>query len=257
MKYPKVSVIIPCYNYSKYVCDTIYSCYQQNYKGEMEVIVVDDCSTDNSVAYIKIKFGIDTPKIIRHTVNKGYSVAKNTGIRASTGEYIVLIDADDMLTPGSIKLRAEYLMMHPEVDMVRGSVYVIKDEGGYDYYVKRIYKLGHYGKRKIQAQSTMLRRSVHLDYGLYDESLKSRSDNEFWNRLNIYGTNPPNRKPKINCVFIKWPPVAFYRKHSKSMIEYRRRNPLYNNEVSRKLEIAKETRIKNGINKNNTPWLKR
>jgi glycosyltransferase involved in cell wall biosynthesis len=212
MKYPFVSVIIPLYNYTNYICDTIKSCYAQKYKGDMEVIVVDDKSTDGSLSNIKSRFHKRPLKIVQHLVNKGYSAAKNSGIRSSKGDLIVLIDADDMLTPDSIAIRAEYLMEHPDVDMVRGTVYCIDGFGGYDYYLKRMYKLRIYGKRKVQAQTTMLRRRVHLDFGLYDENLRSRSD---------------------------------------------RRNPAYNNKVTELLERAKKMRREEGINKKNTPWLKK
>lgn len=255
MRLPSVSVIIPLFNYKEYVCDAVCSCLDQKYNGQLEVIVVDDGSTDRSVDVIKKTFGGRPLKIIEHVVNKGYSVAKNTGIRASSGDCIVLLDADDMLTPDSIKVRAEYMMYHPEIDMVHGRAYIIHDEGGYDYYCKRMYKLGTNTKQKIHAQTTMLRRSVHLKYGLYDERLRSRSDNEMWNRLNLYAIYPGG--PKIKIGFIEEPPVAFYRKHSKSMIEYRRKNPLYNSDVTRMLEEAKAMRQKEGINRSNTPWLKR
>lgn len=249
-----MSVIIPLYNYSRYVVETIRSVYAQEYDGKIETIVVDDRSTDNSVIFIKLKFKKHMPIIIQHPMNKGYSAAKNTGIRASTGEFIVLIDADDMLAPDSIKNRAQYLIDHPEVDMIRGTVYNIDEFGGYNYYLKRLYKLKVYGKRKVQAQTTMLRRSVHTRFGLYDERLRSRSDNEMWNRLDLYGEFG---EPKINCHFLKEPPVAFYRRHKRSMIEYRRRNPSYNKEMTRILEDAKLMRRTEGITRENTPWLKR
>lgn len=253
VKYPKVSIIIPLYNYVEYVLDTVFSCQQQKYGGEVEVIVVDDCSTDGSASKIKSIFGPSYPIIIRNQTNKGYSAAKNTGIRRSTGEFIVLLDADDMLTPDSIKIRAEYLIAHPDIDMVSGSAYNIKDDGGYEYYLKRTYKLGSYGGKKIHAQTTMIRRSVHLRFGLYEEKLRSRSDNEMWNRLNLY--NEFEGTPKVSHVFIPRPPLVFYRRHKKSMVEYRRHNPRYNYDVTKILEEAIAMRQREGITRRNTPWL--
>jgi len=252
MKLPSVSVVIPLYNYEEYVCDAVYSCFAQKYPG-LEVIVVDDGSTDDGVLKLTRQEACKGCTIIRHKGNRGYSVAKNTGIRASTGELIVLLDADDMLTPGSLEVRATYLAEHPEVDMVYGTAYTIHDEGGYGYYCDRIHKLHVQDGRKIHAQTTMLRRSVHLTYGLYDERLKSRSDNEMWNRLNLYGHNPG--EPKIVAHRIDEPPFAFYRRHPKSMIEKRKRNPIYNRDVSIALEDAKQMRLEQGIHKGNTPWL--
>ena len=253
LKYPKISVIIPCYNYKEYVADTVYSVIQQDYPGKVETIVVDDASVDNPIGHMERLFSSDQmPIVIRHRSNRGYSVAKNTGIRASTGEFIVLIDADDMLTPGSLKVRAEYLIQHPEVDMVRGTVYVVHGGGGFDYWLPRMYKLRKYGWRKVNAQSTMLRRRVHEKFGLYDEDLRSRSDNEMWNRLDLYGHRG---EPLVKCHMIDNPPVAFYRKHKLSMIEYRRKHPDYNHTVTRRLQAAITRRIEEGITKENTPWL--
>ena len=255
MEWPVVSVIIPLYNYEQYVCDAVYSCLEQKYPGKLEIIVVDDCSTDNSVIKLGQTFSKEQYTLVRHKSNKGYSAAKNTGIRASSGELIVLLDADDMLTPDSINVRADYMRKRNAVDMVYGTAYVIYDEGGYEYYTKRMYKLGIHAGKKIHAQTTMIRRSVHLRFGLYDENLRSRSDNEMWNRLNLYGLFPG--APKIFACRMDDKPFAFYRKHSASMVEYRKKNPIYNRDVTRTLEEAKQMRFREGITKENTPWLKR
>lgn len=253
MKLPKVSIIIPSYNYQEYVCQAVDSCLDQEYGGEIEVIVVDDCSTDCTVPTLA-QYG-NRIKLIRHHVNRGYSAAKNSGIRASSGDLIVLLDADDMFTIDSIKVRAEYLAAHPEIDMVHGRAYVIIGPGNALYWWKRLKKIGVSKKDKIHAQTTMIRRSVHLRFGLYDETLRSRSDNEMWHRLNLYGEFPG--MPKISAIRIDEPPFAYYRKHEKSMIEFRRANPGYNYDVTAKLEAAKQMRAREGAHPGNTPWLKK
>lgn len=90
-KIPKISVIIPLYNTEKYIGDCLDSVLSQNYPN-LEIIVVDDGSTDNSVLIAKsYKVNVIEQK------NMGVSVARNTGINAATGEYIHFIDADDKL----------------------------------------------------------------------------------------------------------------------------------------------------------------
>jgi glycosyltransferase involved in cell wall biosynthesis len=256
MSLPTVSIIIPAYNYQDYLVEAVYSCTIQKYAGKIEVIIVDDYSTDNTIHIVK-GMRIKCPDLIyiRHDQNRGYSVAKNTGIRQSTGELICLLDADDMLTEDSIAIRADYLCVHPEIDMVYGTAYLIDETGGFDYYNKRRYKLHIHAGVKIHAQTTMLRRSVHLRFGLYDETLRSRSDNEMWNRLNLYGLWPG--LPLISADKICSPQFAFYRKHPNSMIEYRKKNKLYNLEQSNRLNDAKEMRHRFGITQENTPWLKK
>lgn len=248
MRYPDVSIIIPCYNYENYVIDAVYSCLQQDYLGKIEIIVVDDCSTDNS--YLKLRnFYKDKVTILQTKINSGYSAAKNLGIRSSNGEYIATLDADDMLTKESIRVRAEYLESHPVIQFVHGLSYIIGEEGGYDYYIKRQGKLNIHKGKKIHAQTVMIRRMVYLMNGLYDETLRSRADNEMWYRLK-YVQNLRDEK-------ILDPPLAFYRKHPFSMVEYRKKNPVYNDIMTVRLEELKEMRFYQGVHRENTPWLKK
>ena len=98
---PKVSVIIPLYNREKYIVDTIKSVLNQTYKN-IELIVVDDASTDNSRKMLspflnKIKL-LEYPD----RVNKGQSAAINLGIRYSSGEYLAILDSDDLFTPEKV-----------------------------------------------------------------------------------------------------------------------------------------------------------
>lgn len=248
MNYPKVSIIIPLYNYARYVLDAVQSCLYQKYSGDIEIIVVDDCSTDSGRDILNRNYRHHI-KLLQTKVNSGYSVAKNIGIRNSTGEYIAALDADDMLTPDSIQIRADFLTKYPAIDFVHGRAYIVSDEGGIDYYMKRLYKLDIHKGSKIHAQTVMVRRNTYLKGGLYDENLRSRSDNELWFRFRYVCKFVDDR--------IEKPPIAFYRKHPLSMVEYRKKHPLYNRDVSMKLENAKEMRLREGVNRNNTPWLKR
>lgn len=92
---PMVSIIIPCFNYARFLSEAIDSALGQTYE-ECEVIVVDDGSTDNS-AEVAQKYG----KSIRYLYqeNQGHSAARNTGIRMARGEFVVFLDADDVLQP--------------------------------------------------------------------------------------------------------------------------------------------------------------
>jgi glycosyltransferase involved in cell wall biosynthesis len=250
VKKPSVSIIVPCYNYQEYVGNTLESCLAQDYGGPIETIVVDDASTDYSVTYI-LRYFRNHVKLVQLTQNRGYSHAKNEGIRRSSGELIVTIDADDMLTEDSISSRVDVFLAHPDTLMVHALAWVIKGGGDLGYWNKRLYKI-HYSTnaKKIHAQTVMLRRCVHRDYGLYEEKLRSRSDNEMWHRL-IDAAKIGNR-----IKFLEHP-VAFYRKHERSMVMYRKKNAPYNNEQTRILEEQKELRLREGITRNNTLFLKK
>lgn len=247
---PKVSIVITNYNYERYIGNAIESCLQQDYQGAIEVIVVDDRSSDNSVMFVNRHFGSKV-KLIALKQNSGYSVAKNEGIAQSTGDLITTIDADDMMTIDSLKTRVEILTRFPQMMVVHAQAYTIFGDGDYLYWIKRLRKIS-VSKRtdKVHAQTVMVRREVYQKYGLYDEKLRSRADNEMWWRLRNVA------KIGESFYYLEYP-VAFYRKHELSMIEYRKRNPRYNFDVSQKLEQQKETRLREGITKANTRMLKK
>lgn len=98
-KRPTVSVVIPCYNGRQWIQETIQSVLNQSYPIE-EVIVVDDGSTDNS-AELAQSFG--KPVRVMSQLNQGESVARNRGIDEATGDWVALLDADDLWTPDKIE----------------------------------------------------------------------------------------------------------------------------------------------------------
>mgnify|MGYP002520638322 FL=1 len=91
---PLVSVIIPTYNRGRLILDSVNSVLNQTYKN-IDLIVVDDCSTDDTINVLE-QISDKRLKIIRHSKNKGQNAARNTGIKASAGEYIAHHDSDDI-----------------------------------------------------------------------------------------------------------------------------------------------------------------
>ena len=87
------SVVIPLYNKDAYITQTLNSVLNQTYQN-FEIIVVNDCSTDNSISKVKAVHD-NRIKIIEHSENKGLSASRNTGIKAATHPYIAFLDADD------------------------------------------------------------------------------------------------------------------------------------------------------------------
>jgi glycosyltransferase involved in cell wall biosynthesis len=119
-----VSVVIPCYNQGRYLGDAIRSVLQQTYPA-VEVIVVDDGSTDNTRAVC------DTFESVRliHQLNQGTAVARNAGLRESRGDYLIFLDADDRLLPHAVETHLEYLGAHPAWAFVTGHVRLIDEDG--------------------------------------------------------------------------------------------------------------------------------
>ena len=97
MKKPKISVIIPAYNTAKYIGKCLDSVIHQTYNN-IEIIVVEDCSTDNTREILKKYKNIDNIKIIYNETNSGLSFSRNNGLSQATGEYIGYVDSDDYIS---------------------------------------------------------------------------------------------------------------------------------------------------------------
>lgn len=115
----KISVLIPCYNHGRYLAEAIQSALDQDYP-DLEVIVLDDGSTDET-AQVAAAFG---SRIAFHRqLNRGESVTKNRLMAMASGEYIYLLDADDVLLPGALRRLAHYLDTHPDDGAVYSDCY--------------------------------------------------------------------------------------------------------------------------------------
>ena len=100
---PKLSIIIPVYNVEPYLRECLESVLQQDF-SEMEIVCVDDCSTDSSAEILQ-EYGKKDPRIhiFRHERNRGLSAARNTGLAYAGGKYVWFVDSDDMIKPGACK----------------------------------------------------------------------------------------------------------------------------------------------------------
>jgi glycosyltransferase involved in cell wall biosynthesis len=116
-----ISVILPIYNSGKTALAAINSVYSQTDIYKYEIIVVDDCSSDDSVAFLKsqVKGNSNfTIKYILHDVNKGSGAARNTGIKEATGKYFAMLDSDDIWLDGKIASQIDFLESHPDYVMI-------------------------------------------------------------------------------------------------------------------------------------------
>ena len=93
---PLVSVIVPVYNVERYVDECLASIRAQTY-ANLEILVVEDCSTDGSLQALTPHLDDPRVRLIRHGKNGGLSAARNTGIEAATGEYVMFVDSDDLV----------------------------------------------------------------------------------------------------------------------------------------------------------------
>lgn len=103
MTLPLISIIVPVYNTERYLSECLNSIIKQTYQN-IEIIIVDDASTDNSCRIIaEFQRQDNRIKCFRHEKNGGISIARNTGLKHSTGAYIAWCDSDDVLHPQFIE----------------------------------------------------------------------------------------------------------------------------------------------------------
>lgn len=129
----KVSIIIPVYNVASYIEACLESVFGQTYT-DIEVILVDDCGSDNSMEVaIRVIAAVgwqNKVKLIRHAHNRGLSAARNSGIQASTGEYLYFLDSDDTISLDCIASLAAPLEKK-KVDFVIGDYKMVGTDKKY------------------------------------------------------------------------------------------------------------------------------
>src|SRR5262245_54183980 len=120
---PTVSVVIPCYNQARYLSDAVSSVRQQTHRP-IECIVVDDGSTDGT-SDVAVELGA---LVVRQT-NNGVSAARNAGLRIARGDFIVFLDADDVLLPDALARGVGALAAQPAAAAVVSRCEVMAEDG--------------------------------------------------------------------------------------------------------------------------------
>ena len=119
---PKLSVVIPVYNGAKFISDALDSIFSQHYEN-IEVIVVDDCSTDNTIEVLQSY--PQSIKIIRNKINSGASHSRNQGIKNAEGEYIAFLDADDVWSKNKLSRQITAMIANPSVGLIYGAATLV------------------------------------------------------------------------------------------------------------------------------------
>ncbi len=203
-----VSVIIPCFNHGHLVSEAIESVLAQSY-GNHEIVLVDDGSTDNTAGNVA---GFPGVRYVRQE-NQGLAAARNTGARESTGEYLVFLDADDLLLPDALQIGLNTLRSNPDCAFVAGWCKWMTADGtpletpervwsGKEDFYHKLLTCNNMGG----IMAVMFRRSAFDSVGGFDPTLRSAEDYEFYLRL--------TRKYPVYC---HDQPVAEYRRRSDSL----------------------------------------
>lgn len=180
----KVSVIIPTYNYAQYIKQAIDSVLSQTFR-DLEIIVVDDGSTDNTREILqgygdKIKYF--------YQENKGISKARNLAISKATGEYIALLDADDVWLPIKLERQLDIIENNPDLGFVCSAALVVNGDGNYidcwGVQKKRPETFEYlFNLNYIQPLSMVIRRRCLDEVGYFDPRLPISQDYDLVLRL--------------------------------------------------------------------------
>lgn len=195
----RVSIIVPCYNHEKFLDDCMLGILEQDYK-DIEVLICDDCSLDNSYNIIisyeeRLRERFSNVVILKNEVNQGVTKNINRMLELAEGEYIKVIASDDVLAPTAISDMVSYMEQNPDAGIViSNGVRITEDEhhGGYEPKM-RIYDVPlelsgdtllekTYAHNDIFAPGAFIRKSLFEKVGFYDESV-AIEDLEFWLRV--------------------------------------------------------------------------
>lgn len=176
---PLFSVIMPTFNRSEIISEPIKSLINQT-ETDWELIVIDDHGTDNTKKVID-DFRDERIRYYYLDKNLGPSGARNYGIRKSLGEIIVLADSDDLMLPDRLDLTRQAFKNHPEIDIVYGKEYQVKEDGSRTIkptheFSSELLKCYDY----IANPTTAYKKDVFEKVGGYDKNLRTSEDYDFW-----------------------------------------------------------------------------
>lgn len=210
-----VSVIVPCYNQGRFVGEALASVFGQTY-ARVEVILVDDGSTDDLQAALKPFAGRRSLRVIRQE-NRGLAAARNRGLAEAQGSLLQFLDADDWLDPEKLARQVAVLAAHPEVGLVYSDYYLVynnvdlceqdtvgdrcDDPCNPDLFLTWWIQ-GVFPPCAALVRTEWIRRA-----GGFNTKLRAFADYEFWMRLSAHGCRArylPDR-------------LAYYRQHESSM----------------------------------------
>lgn len=210
MAYSKISIVIPNYNYAKYLQNAIDSVLAQTYKNT-EIIVVDDGSNDDS-HNILISYG--NKIVIIRQKNQGVSVARNNGVLKSTGEYVAFLDADDLWLPQKLEKQLTLLRSDEMIGLVHCSMMHISPQNalcgenidGMEGYVAADLLRFERGVVIGAGSTSLVLRNAFDEVGGFKSNLSTAADWDFCYRIAL----------KYKIGFVR-EPLVLYRIHGNNM----------------------------------------
>jgi glycosyltransferase involved in cell wall biosynthesis len=216
-----VSVVIPCYNYGHFLEQAVSSVLDDQQGVDVRVLIIDDASPDDS-AEVARKISAREPRVevAVHPVNRGNIATYNEGLLEwATGDYCLLMSADDRVTPGALRRARDLLDAHPNVGFVYGHSLWVMDGAPHPtartkvrgwsvwpgpWWLERRF---HDAENPITSPEIVVRTSVQKNVGGYDARLPKAADMEMYMRL----------AANADVGFIRGVDQAYYRLHGTNM----------------------------------------
>ena len=231
---PLVSVIVPTYNRTSYLKLTLDSIASQTY-SPVEIIVVDDGSPGNDNEVLCGKY--NQVKYIRIENSGGPAIPRNIGLRDAKGEFIALLDDDDIWLPEKLEKQVAILEANADFDLVHGPCQIIDEHGKLQDTIigrPRSLNVKHgdvsgrmAGNWTLMTPTPLMRSSLLKKVGFFNEIMPSAGeDREFWTRCSFHGK-----------FYYLDEPLAWYRKHTANISSQNKnyvKSPLFLFEMIRK-----------------------
>lgn len=210
----RVSVLIPLYNRVNYIKETLESALRQEY-GNIEIICVDDGSTDGGDKIVESYLSDERIKLIRHpnNANKGQSTSLNLALSLATGEFIAILDSDDIFLPIKLKSQVQFLQDNPHIGLVYGMGFGVDAEGKELYEILSPEHQEPSDPNRVLLDcyfhlpvGSLVRRKIYEQVGGFDTSLRAGQDHDMMIRM-----------AEITQFAFQSVRVYCYRRHSESI----------------------------------------
>lgn len=219
---PLISVIVPCRNYEAYVGHAIDSVLTQDTKYPFELIVLDDASTDGSFkSIVEHTHGHTNVQLYQHTTNQHVANTRNHGLSVAQGQFVLALDADDILAPNALQTLASALLANPYLGIAFGRLEIMNEAGECyptDWLTRPFDYQGQVDGTFNQVPTCCLfRREDALRVGGYRKYMQPSEDADLWARLVAFTGKTARR--------VTDSPTFFYRQHAGSLSRTLRKNP--------------------------------
>jgi glycosyltransferase involved in cell wall biosynthesis len=239
---PLISIIIPTYNRARLLGRSIQSILNQTFQN-FEIIVVDDCSSDNTEKVVK-GFHDERVRYIRHEERKGANFARNTGIRVARGEYVAFQDSDDEWLPEKLeKQMRAFKNDPPDLGVVYTSFWLI-GKGRKTYCPSSDVKQKEGNIHDIlletnfiSTQTAVVKKACFEKVGMFDEILPCLQEWELWIRISKYYRFKHIDEPLVNAYL---QPDSISRNMNALIIAQKRILEKYFGEISKKPELLEK-----------------